>query len=584
MADWQAGTGQDANSKAVDPLFVSTTDLHIQTGSPMVNMGVNGTGVTTDIDGDTRDAMPDIGADEIVQGPAPGTLQFSSPTYSIGEAGGSATITVTRANGSAGSVTVAYATSNGTATGGAACTAGIDYINNSGTLTFADGVLSQTFDVVICNDTIVEQNETINYTLSNPTGGATLGNPSMAVQTIVDDETPTTAYVFSISDAKVVEGNSGTRNAVFTVTLANTPTGNIGGTLASVQYSTANGTATAGSDYVATSGTLNFNSTGTMTISVPVNGDTVKEENEFFYVNLSNPSSNASISDGQGVGIIVDEDRAYVGDYDRDLISDYAIYRPGNSTFYLSNSIKGFPVFKTLGMTGDISVPGDYDGDGKTDFAVWSPSNGNWSICRSSDSTTQIVNWGLSMDKPVQGDYDGDGKTDFAVYRPSEGTWYILPTGSGVFYAVQFGISSDRLVQADYDGDFKTDIAVYRDGVWYILRSSDNSVSIVSWGLAADKPVVGDFDSDGRNDLTVYRDGVWYILLSLTGEARIVTWGLANDIPVPADYDADGTSDIAIFRPSTGDWYLLRSSNPAPVVYHWGQSGDVPTPAAYLPQ
>jgi hypothetical protein len=116
-------------------------------------------------------------------------------------------------------------------------------------------------------------------------------------------------FTFSIGDAKVVEGNSGTVNAVFTVTLANIPTGNIGGTIASVQYSTANGTATAGSDYAATSGTLNYSSTGTMTVSVPVNGDTTKESNEFFFVNLSNPSMNAVITDGQGAGIIVDEDR-----------------------------------------------------------------------------------------------------------------------------------------------------------------------------------------------------------------------------------------------------------------------------------
>lgn len=585
LADWQAATGQDANSMAVDPVFVSPTDLHLQSTSPVINMGVGGTGVTDDIDGDLRDAQPDIGADEFVKVGQPGTLQFSSATYTGNEADGTFTVTVTRTDGSSGTVTVDYATSNGTATGGASCAPGVDFINTSGTLTFMDGETSQTFEVTVCNDAIDEPDETFNYTLSNPTGGATIGTPGTAVQTIVDDDDPAENFAISIGDAKVVEGNAGTVNAVFEVTLTSiAPVNSVGDTIVSVQYSTSNGTATAGSDYVATSGTLNFSSTGTLTVSVPVNGDTVKESNEFFFVNLSNPSANATITDGQGVGIIVDEDRAYIADYDRDLMADFSVHRPSNSTFYVSKSSKGFPIFQHMGETGDISVPGDYDGDGKTDFALFRPSTGDWFVLQSSDSVTTVTNWGLGTDKPVQGDYDGDGKTDYAVYRPAEGTWHIMPSADSTPYSVQFGLASDRLVQADYDGDFKTDIAIYRDGVWYILKSSDGSVFIQSWGLDSDVPVVGDFDGDGRSDLTVYRDGVWYIYRSLTNDLAGPIWGLAGDIPVVADYDGDGTSDVAVYRPAEGNWYVLRSSNGSILTFNWGLAEDVPTPKAYLPQ
>ena len=384
LADWQGYTLMDANSKAVDPLFVSATDLHLQPTSPLSNIGIPLADVTIDIDGETRSATtPDIGADEFMAAAAPGSIQFSSPTYSVGEAAGTVTVTVTRTGGSDGSVTVDYATGGGTATGGAACTTGVDYVSTSGTLTFAMGVTSQTFNVTICNDAVFEGNETFNTTLTNATGGATIGTPNPATVTIVDDDMMPTVTSFSINDVKATEGNSGTATVTFTVTASPAPTAT-----ATVNYSTANGTATAGSDYAATSGTLTFNAgETTKTISVTINGDTVKEQNEFFYVNLSGASANASITDGQGIGIIVDEDRAYLADYDRDLKTDFSVYRPSNSVFYVSKSTKGFPIFQSLGQTGDISVPGDYDNDGKTDFAVWRPSTGSWLVMKSSDNT-----------------------------------------------------------------------------------------------------------------------------------------------------------------------------------------------------
>jgi hypothetical protein len=272
LADWQAATGQDANSKAVDPIFVSPTDLHLQVSSTLLGMGVSGTGITTDIDGQTRDIPPDIGADEILAAATPGTVQFSSATYSVGEAGGTVTLTVTRAAGTAGAISVNYATANGTAAGGASCTPGIDYVNTNGTLNWADGdSAAKTFNVTICNDAIFEADETFTATLSGATGGATIGTPNPATTTITNDDPPPSG-TFAINDVRVFEGNAGAVNAVFTVSFT--------GTVGSVQYSTANGTATAGSDFLATSGTLNFGTSAgpegtvqTQTLTVVVNSD-----------------------------------------------------------------------------------------------------------------------------------------------------------------------------------------------------------------------------------------------------------------------------------------------------------------------
>src|SRR5205085_156630 len=157
-AAWRTETGTDTNSTSADPLFVSTSDLHISSSSsPVNNAGTPVTGFTTDFDGDTRDAStPDIGADELT------TMQFSSATYSVREdvAGGVLTVTVSRTAGTANAASVNYATSDNTATGGATCGAGVDYVTTSGTLNFAAGDTSKTFNVSICNDSVYEGDET----------------------------------------------------------------------------------------------------------------------------------------------------------------------------------------------------------------------------------------------------------------------------------------------------------------------------------------------------------------------------------------------------------------------------------------
>jgi Calx-beta domain/FG-GAP repeat/Domain of unknown function (DUF4214) len=112
-----------------------------------------------------------------------------------------------------------------------------------------------------------------------------------------------TGHTLSIADAGVTEGNSGTTSASFTVTLSAVETHPV-----LVDYATADGTATGGSDYVAISGTLTFLPGETSkTISVTINGDTVFEPNETFFVNLSN-SSDASLSRAQAVGTILNDD------------------------------------------------------------------------------------------------------------------------------------------------------------------------------------------------------------------------------------------------------------------------------------
>ena len=118
-----------------------------------------------------------------------------------------------------------------------------------------------------------------------------------------DKPTPAVKPQLSIADTSVTEGDAAASNAVFNVTL------NRAGTV-TVSYATADGTATAGTDYQAASGTLTFTAGNTsQQITVVVNGDTVDEDDETFTVTLSNPSQ-ATLADATATGTIIDDDDA----------------------------------------------------------------------------------------------------------------------------------------------------------------------------------------------------------------------------------------------------------------------------------
>ncbi|MFW5765807.1 MAG: glycoside hydrolase family 9 protein [Coleofasciculus sp.] len=120
---------------------------------------------------------------------------------------------------------------------------------------------------------------------------------------IIPSNSSPTLPTLSINNVSITEGDSGTKNATFTVNLSDASTQSV-----SVNYATANDTAIAGSDYTAKSGTLSFNPGQTSkTFSVPILGDTTVEGNETFKVNLSQ-ASNATIGDSQGVGTILNDD------------------------------------------------------------------------------------------------------------------------------------------------------------------------------------------------------------------------------------------------------------------------------------
>ena len=226
-----------------------------------------------------------------------GSLSFSQTTYSVNETGVTATITVSRSGGSVGAVTVDYATADGTAT------AGSDYTASSGTLSWTSGdSADKTFSVAVTDDTDIESNETVSLTLSNETGGVTLGISSASLTIVENDVAVYGALSLSSSTYSVNENMS-------SITITVSRTGGSDGQV-SVNYETVAGTALAGTDFVSTNGTLTWNDgdTANKTFSVLITDDQLFEGNETFSLTLSSAVGGATIGTNTGLVTIVENE------------------------------------------------------------------------------------------------------------------------------------------------------------------------------------------------------------------------------------------------------------------------------------
>lgn len=204
-----SGTASDDTALAsvtVNGVAATLGSGSFSAGVPLVAGANTLTAIATDSSGNTAStsiqvtyAPPDVT-------PPVGSLQFSSSNYTVAENGITATITVTRVGGSFGTVGVDYASSDGTAT------AGIDYTAVIGSLSFADGVTSQSFSITILDDVDYEGDETLNLILSNPAGGAGSGSTSTSLLRIIEDDVQT-------DDGSTGESSSGSIDLITLILL-----------------------------------------------------------------------------------------------------------------------------------------------------------------------------------------------------------------------------------------------------------------------------------------------------------------------------------------------------------------------------
>jgi hypothetical protein len=190
-------------------------------------------------------------------------------------------------------VHIQYTTVDGSAT------AGSDYTAVSKTLTFQPGETLLKATVLVNGDRLAESDEIFSIHLSSPDSFIQFLD-SAAVGYITDDEPR--VYVSDVYSLR--EGNEGTTAYEFVVTLSQQSEEPV-----HIQYTTADGSATAGSDYTAVTDTLTFEPGETFKkITVLVNGDRLHESDETFSVNLSSTDNFAQISDSAAVGYITDDE------------------------------------------------------------------------------------------------------------------------------------------------------------------------------------------------------------------------------------------------------------------------------------
>ena len=423
----------------------------------------------------------------------------------VSEGAGTADFTVTLDVVSGESLTVDYATSDGTAL------AGSDYTAASGTLTIAAGQRQNTIVVALSDDSLGEGDEDFTLTLSNASN-ADIGD-GQATATITDNEgTPT----LTIADARATEGNA----VEFTVSLDPASSSDV-----TVEYATTDGTATSdssdpdGADYTAVaSGAELTISTGatTATISVATANDTVDEDDETFTVTLSSPSSNATLGAGKtATGTIEDDDTdaAVITNIGFTNRPSDGIYRLGSvievtATFDKDVEVSGTPRVQITQLVGhDHFIHADYVATASTDrvlvfrLPVTSGVDDSSGGLRIAADSLQL-NGGTIRNKDTT--VDADRSHDLVLNGPDVRTRVIsnmqitsapgVATPAGYYGAdeeVEFTVTFSQTVTVDTSSGTPALVFIASDGARQqaaYASGSGGTALVFNWTVPADVP------------------------------------------------------------------------------------------------
>lgn len=240
----------------------------------------------------------------------PGTIGFQTNSATVAEAVQFLTLNVSRTNGASGSVSVRYATADGSAQafpGGGADTNVFDYYSTNGQLNFGDGEMNKVILIKVIDNDRIDDSRTFTVGLFSPGGGATLGLATNTV-TILDGPERAIGQLFLTSTNYSVSESAG----VLRVDIErNRGTGGRVG----VTVSTEDISAVAGVDYVPIRQLIVFNDGETRrTVQIPILPDALVEGPEYFFVRLSNPTLGAQLAATNSFArVTIDDDDARPG-------------------------------------------------------------------------------------------------------------------------------------------------------------------------------------------------------------------------------------------------------------------------------
>jgi hypothetical protein len=428
-----------------------------------------------------------------------------------GDATGVAHVSVLLLHPSEQTVTLGYSTADGTAS------AGSDYAATGGSITFPPGITLRTVPVAVLGDRVHEADETILFNLTGPPG-VTIGPP--ATITLTNDD----PAGLSIGDVAVREGAAGPATARYTVTLAPSSADSV-----TVNFATAGGTATAGSDFTPVAGQLTFApGITTQPVDVPILQDAAVEGAETFSVGLSG-AVGAGIAHATGAGIILDRLRG--SDFNADALSDL-VWRhdvSGENVLWFMNGIDLVSgTFTNPAVLADtrwkVVGTNDFDADGRADL-LW----------RHATSGENVV-WFMNGPDLVGGTFT----TPTALV---DVRWQMVGTGD-----FNLDGSPDILWRHDTAGE---NVLWYMNGT--VLTggtfTTPPSLEDVRWKMAG----VGDFNRDGKPDVLWHHQlsgqaVLWYMDGSvLIGGTFTQPNGLPNTdwrMVAVADYNGDDRPDI----------------------------------------
>jgi hypothetical protein len=400
-----------------DTLIEGPESFQVQLGTPSIAGAVitNGTSTVTITDNDSLVAL-------------------GSPTLSIAENAGPLLIPVTRSGSTATAASLTWSATNGTARAGTDYgTAGLTTL--SGTLPLPANASSVNLSIPILNNTTVTGDRNFTVTLGTVTG-ATLdtGHKTTSV-TITDDE----KGIKFASTALTLSESAG--NATLTVTRFGNSSGE-----AKVNYSTANGTATAGQDYTASSGTLTWanGELGDKTLSVPITNDTLVEASETFTVTLSGATLN-----GAATGITLSSPTATVTITDNDSNLQFSL-----PTVNVSEKLA--TVGLTVTRTGSTTAPAS---------VTWTTTNGSatagsdYGIKDDPTLPTSILNFPIgstsqSITIPILADtiYEGNETFTVTLSNPTGATLGITPQSTVTLQDDETGVQFEQAAYTVIEG------------------------------------------------------------------------------------------------------------------------------------